>query len=63
MDLYNPHWHFPLDSKHPDFPATGLTKDSYISGEKFFEVPIDELGRKTGILQGNLAKDFDKWIG
>lgn len=63
MDLYKPHLDFLLDVKHSDFRATGLIKTSYISGEKFFEMPVLELGNYIGHLKGDLANDFAEWFG
>lgn len=63
MDLYEgPGMHFRIDPTHPDFAATGLNKECFANGHEIVVVKVDDLQRKRGILQGQLAKDFDRWI-
>lgn len=63
MDLYNRTTDFLIDSSHQDFPATGLTRTCYITGN-FVEAPISRLSKNAiGRLEGNLERQFDKWFG
>ncbi|MCZ7644190.1 MAG: hypothetical protein M5U26_02735 [Planctomycetota bacterium] len=63
MDLYDSLQHFKLDPNHPDFPATGLKKVSYIIGNRPIEVSLAALETQIGCLQGNLALEFQDWFG
>lgn len=62
IDLYNHRTHFLIRSDHPDFIHTGLKKTSFVIGDEFKDSPINKLGKKIGILTGELAEAFDKWI-
>ena len=63
MDLYRgPAIHFLVDATHPDFPKTGLKKTCYIAGDEIVNANLERLGRKRGILSGELALKFNKWI-
>ena len=62
-DLFDRIQHFPLDPRHPDFPATGLTKTSYIIGNNAVENDGSAFDERLGCLQGNLAKEFIEWFG
>jgi hypothetical protein len=63
MDLYRPVQDFLIDSRSEDFLTTGLNRTSYVSGEHFAEIPIQDLGKKRlGILTGELAGAFDEWM-
>ena len=53
---------FKISADHPDFHATGLTKTSYALGDQIHEVPISQLVVRRGALQGDLMREFDKWI-
>ena len=54
---------FMIPSHDPDFPATGLTKDSYIHDIRIIDIPEDALGRYRGKLSGQLLTDFRKRAG
>jgi len=62
LDLFDPELHFRLDPGHPDFPATGLKKASFIIAN----LPVDALEagieRRIGLLQGQLASEFLAWL-
>lgn len=63
MDLYNRTTDLLIDSNHPDFPATGLTRTCYITGN-FVEAPISRLSKNAiGRLEGDFEVQFDKWFG
>jgi mRNA-degrading endonuclease toxin of MazEF toxin-antitoxin module len=62
-DLYESGSHFLIRDDDPDFPETGLKKTSYALGDKIREAPIAMLGKRLGRLEGELARDFEKWIG
>ena len=61
-ELYRPGLHFLIPKEHPNFPATGLTKTSFVLGGQIRDLPIEELDERLGRLEGELAKEFDKWI-
>jgi hypothetical protein len=60
MDLFDPNKHFLLSRTSPDFPATGLPKESYIL-EKVADLPIADIRHKFGELSGELLEDFKRW--
>ena len=45
---------FLLHGAHPDFPATGLAKDSYIHDKYLIELRPEELRSRKGELTGKL---------
>ena len=55
-------FNFRIDSDDPDFAATGLKSDSYISAERFVKLKITDLIRKRGRLESELLKRYRKWI-
>lgn len=61
IDLYDASRHFLLDSRHPDFPESGLRRTSYIMKDAVVEAEAKKLGKKLGELKQQLAKDFEKW--
>lgn len=64
FDLYSFVTDFLIEISHPDFPATGLQKTSYIYGQQFYDIAATVLSKKCrGVLKGDLAKAFDKWLG
>lgn len=63
MDLYDSTVHFLIEQDHPDFPATGLQRTSYVAGDMIVEAEIGSLLRKRGQLEGELGAAFRKWIG
>jgi hypothetical protein len=54
---------FILPQDHPDFPATGLAETSYVIGDTIARADPAVRLRKTGVIKGDLAKAFTKWIG
>jgi hypothetical protein len=53
---------FCISSSHPDFAATGLKFTSF-TVHPMLEVESSELGIKRGVLQNELARQFEKWLG
>jgi hypothetical protein len=53
---------FCIDSRHPDFPATGLAFTSYTI-HPIQLLPKRVLKSKRGELVGALARDFYEWLG
>lgn len=63
MNLYSgPSFHFLIERRDPDFNKTGLVADSYIVGEKIFELETFKLIRRRGQLEGELLKRFKQWF-
>ena len=63
LALRGPSWkHFGIDSEHPDFPATGLTKSCYVLTDYMGPVERRQLMKRRGKLQGEIARAFAKWI-
>jgi hypothetical protein len=62
MDLYDPLQHLKFSSAEPDFPASGLSKDCFLSDE-LIEVKVEHLNRHIGKLEGELLKKVNDWIG
>jgi len=62
LDLYRRDLHFLIRDDHPDFKATGLDVTSYVIGAPVFEVERAEILAHIGILTGELADEFQKWI-
>ena len=63
MNLYSgPSSHFLIERRDPDFNKTGLVVDSYIVGEKIFELAVFKLIRKRGQLEGELLQRFKHWF-
>ena len=63
LDLYRPGLHFLVRKDDPDFPATGLLRTSFIAGDQIREVEAARLVRRAGRLEGNLAGQFELWMG
>jgi hypothetical protein len=63
MDLFRSDQHFLIRDDHPDFSATGLKTNSYVIGSPVFNVRPERFIRTLGELRGDLAKEFEKWIG
>lgn len=63
MDLYKENYDFLIRSNHPDFPATGLKRTCYVMRVVFPEIEDSQIVEKWGVLTGDLAKDFEDWIG
>lgn len=63
MDLYKENYDFLIPSNHPDFSATGLKRTSYVIREVFPEIENSSIVKKWGVLTGELAKAFEKWLG
>ena len=62
-DLFNRTTDFPLRKDQPGFTATGLTRNSFISGTEIRELEITRLERRLGCLEGDLARAFRNWMG
>ena len=62
-DLFDPALHFRLDPRHPDFPATGLRKASFIIANWPVDAAEAVLQKRIGRLEGRLADEFTRWLG
>jgi len=60
-DYGQPGQSFRLDPIDADFPATGLAVTSYTAGPAR-TVPLADIGRRKGRLQGALARAFEAWL-
>jgi hypothetical protein len=54
---------FVIGSNHPDFPATGLTKTSYVDDQKIVELGIGEFKKRRGQLVNELLREFRAFAG
>jgi hypothetical protein len=54
---------FPIDSEGADFTATGLTKSCFIHDTHIIEIPVAQLRRYRGRLEGQLLADFLDFSG
>ena len=54
---------FPINSDDPDFRATGLTKSCFIHDTHIIEVPVTQLLRCRGRLEGQMLTDFLEFSG
>jgi hypothetical protein len=61
-DLYRRGEHFPIPDDHPDFRATGLVAASYVIGSPVFDAQPSQVVKVIGRLQGQLARDFTRWM-
>ncbi|MCY3023408.1 MAG: type II toxin-antitoxin system PemK/MazF family toxin [Planctomycetota bacterium] len=62
MALYRPVAHFLIEESYPDFPATGLDRSSFAAGDEIHEIRVEELRKRLGRLEGELARAFEAWI-
>ena len=55
---------FEIRADHPDFPATGLTKECYVR-DRLIDEPLIKFTNKghRGELSGTLLTSFKKWLG
>ena len=54
---------FVLPQDHPDFAATNLDETSYVIGDTIARAEPTATFHKIGLIKGELAKEFFKWIG
>jgi len=54
---------FLIESSHPDFPATGLTKTCNVHDSHIIELPLSAFRKRRGALVGELLKEFRKHTG
>lgn len=54
---------FVLPQDHPDFGATNLDETSYVIGDTIARAEPDVTLHTIGLIKGELAKGFLKWIG
>ncbi len=52
---------FIISIGHPDFPATGLTDESYAEAQAF-TLPPGDFRNRIGKLEGELREDFERWL-
>lgn len=62
-ELRRPNLDFAIPKIASDFKYTGLTKPSYVLGDEIHEISETQILKKLGQLQGDLGKDFKKWLG
>jgi hypothetical protein len=62
LGLFRSGQHFLIRDDHPDFPKTGLSDTSYAIGDPIFDVEKSEIIKEMGVLSGDLAKEFARWI-
>jgi len=60
--LYRKAYDFLIPKEHPNFAATGLKKTSFAIGDQIRDVAAADLNQYLGRLEGELAREFDKWI-
>jgi hypothetical protein len=65
IDLYDSRIHFLIPNHHNDFAMTGLKRTSYVLGDEFKEIKITDLKKckRIGEISGELAIEFDNWLG
>ena len=54
---------FEIPADHPDFPATGLSRASYVVCDKIVDVDVSKLTEYVGRFENRLAAEFRKWMG
>jgi len=54
---------YPIESGHPDFPATGLSKSCHILDARIFEIHHSQFGRRRGMLTNQLLASFKEYSG
>lgn len=62
IDLFDPLRHYLLEDDEPDFLQTGLECTSFIDCERFIPVPVEDLLKKIGQLEGELEQNFRAWL-
>ena len=63
LELYKgPSVHFKIYIDDPEFPKTGLKKESYAAQDRQVNISLDKIIRKRGRLEGELLKRFLKWL-
>jgi mRNA-degrading endonuclease toxin of MazEF toxin-antitoxin module len=62
-DMRDRNMHFTIDKDHPDFPATHLDRSSYIMSNRIVDIPLADLRKFLGRLEGEPAKEFKDWYG
>ena len=55
--------YFVLPQDHFDFGATSLDETSYVIGDTIARAEPDAAMQTIGLIKGELAKEFFKWIG
>ena len=63
LDLFDAGRDFLIEAEHENFPATGLSRASYVFGGYGAEVPASTLEKKRGELVGRLLEEFRLWWG
>jgi len=54
---------FPISDCDPSFAATGLSKNSFVLDERTVILPMNQLIKRRGRLEGNLLAEFRKRSG
>ena len=62
-DLKRPGFDFPLNPDHPNWMASGLRRPSQVLGDGFRLPEFDDFIERWGRLEGDLAREFEVWLG
>jgi mRNA-degrading endonuclease toxin of MazEF toxin-antitoxin module len=63
LELCHSQTHFRIEKGHPDFNATGLTKNSYVLERAIRQIKATSFCKRLGRLEGSLAREFTDWYG
>ena len=63
ITLRHPLFDFLIRVDHPDFKATGLTRQSYALGDEIHAVSLAFLGKRLGRMECDMAREFEQWAG
>ena len=62
-DAYDPAKHLMFRDTDPDYPKAGFKRSSYAVEEPFVQVPVADVVKVIGHLEGEFASRFLKWTG
>jgi len=62
-DLFDRNLHFRIEPTHPDFPATGLKRRSYVLCDELHEIRLADILKHLGRFDDRLAGEFKNWYG
>jgi len=63
LDLRRTTVDFLIEKTHVNFPATGLTRTSFVVSDRFRDLPFEAMEKRIGRLEGELAASFIDWLG
>jgi hypothetical protein len=61
--LYANQQPFVISKTHPNFSETGLQDTSYVYGAPVADAAPAKVIGSIGVITGELAREFEKWIG